>query len=173
MRKILGFGFLALMVASVGYGATGGTITGTVKGADGAPFRAAFVRAQNTKSKVTMMVLSDRQGRYFTDKLPAGTYDVWATAIGYKSDPSRRTGVTVEDGKNQSLGFTMQKGTVQWSQLTKYQGGMLLPDGPYKGEFLQECFNCHAMGKIGAVGRRDHDGGGSDRFHAASRRSEH
>jgi virginiamycin B lyase len=64
----------------------------------------------------------------------------------------------VEEGKDTNLGFTMQKGQVQWYQLTKYQGGMLLPDGPYKGEFLQECFNCHAMGKIGAVGRRDHDG---------------
>jgi hypothetical protein len=129
-----------------------------IKGPDGAPFRAAFVRAQNTKSKVTFMVLSDKQGRYFTDKLPAGSYNVWATAIGYKSDPLRRTDVALEEGKDTNIGFVMQKSAVQWSQLTKYQAGMLLPDAPKKGEFLQQCTNCHMMSKIGAVGRNDHDG---------------
>lgn len=158
MTKVTYFGILALMFASVGYAASGGTISGTIKGPDGAPFRAAFVRAQNVKTRMTMMVLSDRQGQYFTDKLPAGTYEVWATAIGYKSNPARIPNVTVEDGKDVAIGFSMQKGVVQWSQLTKYQAGMLLPDAKGKGQFLQECFNCHAFGKIGAVGRRDHDG---------------
>ena len=136
MKKLFSFSLLAVLFASVGYGATGGTISGVVKGPDGAPFRAAFVRAQNTKSKITTMVLSDRQGRYFTDKLLPGTYNVWATAIGYKSDPVRRPDVTVEEGKDTNLGFTMQKAAVQWAQLTKYQAGILLPDAPNKGEFL-------------------------------------
>jgi|HubBroStandDraft_6_1064221.scaffolds.fasta_scaffold116196_1 virginiamycin B lyase len=158
MRKILSLFSLAMLYACVVSAATGGTISGVVKGPDGAPFRAAFVRAQNTKSKVTFMVLSDNQGRYFTDKLPAGSYNIWATAIGYKSDPVRRTDVAVEEGKDMNIGFVMQKSAVQWSQLTKYQAGTLLPDAPKKGEFLQGCTNCHMMSKIGAVGRNDRDG---------------
>ena len=58
--------FLALisaviLLASVCHSAT---ITGTVKGVDGAPFQGAFVEAQNVKMKMTVNVLSDSQGRY-------------------------------------------------------------------------------------------------------------
>jgi hypothetical protein len=49
-----------------------------------------LVRVLNTKTKMTMMVLSDSQGRYWTDPLDAGTYDIWATSVGYKGEPVRR-----------------------------------------------------------------------------------
>src|SRR5439155_20023055 len=39
------------------------TITGTVSGPDGAPFRAAFVQARHAKLKMTVSVLSDNAGR--------------------------------------------------------------------------------------------------------------
>ena len=110
------------------YASPGGTISGTVKGEDGAPFRAAFVRAQNVKTKMTMMVLSDNHGNYSTDQLPAGTYEVWATSTGYKSDPARRSDITVEDGKTADVRFHMKKSAPHWNQLTKYQAGILLPD---------------------------------------------
>ena len=155
--KLLNLGLLALLLGSGADIASAGTITGTIKGPDGAPFRAAFVRVQNVKSKMTMMVLSDSQGRYWTDNLDPGTYDVWATAVGYKGDPARRGNVTVDD-KRQTIDFTMQTSLIQWSQLTKYQAGVLLPDAPGKWELVQQCFNCHALGKIGAVGRHDHEG---------------
>jgi len=54
------------------YAVPGSTISGAIAGPDAAPFRAAFVRAQNVKTKMTMMVLSDNEGKYSTDKLPAG-----------------------------------------------------------------------------------------------------
>jgi len=159
-KKVAGFlGLLTLLCCcSVGYAATGGTLSGTIKGPDGAPFRAAFVRVRNVNTKMTMMVLSDKNGQYFTDSLPAGTYEVWATAIGYKCDPARRPDVKVEDGKNQTVGFNMQKSMVEWASMTKYQAGTLLPDAPGKGQFLQECFNCHAFSLMASVGRHDHDG---------------
>src|SRR5579872_2486602 len=107
MKKVSALGILALLVASVAStAAAAGSLSGVLKSSDGAPFRAGFVRAQNTKSKVTFMVLSDKQGHYFVDKLPAGTYNVSASAIGYKSDPMRRTDITVEDSKDTNLGFT-------------------------------------------------------------------
>ena len=148
---------LSFLLAVSAHASPGGEISGTVKSEDGLPFRAAFVRAQNVKTKMLMMVLTDNQGQFHTDSLPAGTYEVWATSTGYRDDPSRRTGITVEDGKTTPANFTMKKGAVQWNQLTKYQAGILLPDGKGKDVVLQECFNCHAMSRIGVMGR-DRDG---------------
>ena len=99
MKKIVCTACLAFLLATSAYASPGGDISGIVKGEDGAPFRAAFVRAQNVKTKMLMMVLTDNQGQYRTDNLPAGTYEVWATSTGFRSDPSRRTDVTVQDGK--------------------------------------------------------------------------
>lgn len=153
MKKIFYVFLLMLLVTSLGYAAPGGNISGAIKSEDGVPFRAAFVRAQNVKSKMEMMVLSDNHGNYSTENLPAGTYEVWATATGYKSDPARRSDIVVQEGKTASVSFTMKKSSVQWSQLTKYQAGILLPDIKGKDVVLQECFNCHAMSKLGVMGR--------------------
>jgi len=106
MKKIPFAAFLAFLLATSAYASPGGDISGIVKGEDGAPFRAAFVRAQNVKTKMLMMVLTDNQGQYRTDNLPAGTYEVWATATGYRSDPARRTDVTVQEGKTTSVSYT-------------------------------------------------------------------
>ena len=67
---------LALMSATIFLAAFahGATITGTVKGPDGAPFKGAFVQAQNTKTKITVNVLSHKDGGYRVEDLPAGEY---------------------------------------------------------------------------------------------------
>jgi virginiamycin B lyase len=161
MRKFLSLAFVSLFVF-VGYAAAGGNIAGTIKGPDGVPFKAAFVRAQNVQNKIVTIVLSNAQGKYLVNNLAPGTYEVWATSVEYKSDPARRNDIKVDDGQTVSLNFTMQKGTLQWSQLTRYQAGMLLPiptSGPeVKGRdvLLQNCFGCHGMSKWGM--RADHDG---------------
>src|ERR1700737_3234203 len=115
MNKHLTVSLAALLLTSVGHAASAGIISGTVKGPDGAPFRAAFVRVQNMKTKMTMMVLSDNQGRYSTEKLPAGTYEVWATATGYRSDPAKRANVKLQEDQTATVDLTMQKTSVQWS----------------------------------------------------------
>src|ERR1700680_3575713 len=60
MRKFLSLVILSLF-ASIAHAAAGGNIAGTVKGADGAPFKAAFVRAQNMQTKMVTIVLSNAQ----------------------------------------------------------------------------------------------------------------
>ena len=77
------------MIAFLGSVCPGATVTGTVKGPDGAPFQGAFVEAQNTKTKMTLIVLSDSQGHYRIEKLPAGDYRVQIDATGYRADPRR------------------------------------------------------------------------------------
>ena len=158
MKKQFTIGVAALLLASVGQGALAATISGTVRNPDGTPFRAAFVRAQNIKTKITMMVLSDSRGRYCTDRLDPGTYEVSATSVGYKSDPvsAQRRARRQRTGPSTSPCRLLR---FSGSQLTKYQAGLLLPEAHGNGRSLiQQCFNCHAFGKIGAVGRHDRDG---------------
>ena len=40
------------------------TVSGTVKGPDGAPFKGAFVIAQNTANRISVSVLSNKDGHY-------------------------------------------------------------------------------------------------------------
>src|ERR1700730_18212719 len=85
--------------------ACGATIRGTVKGPDGAPFRGAFVQTKNIKTKITVSVLSDGQGHYRVDSLPAGEYQLQVRAVGYQSDP--RIGVKLVAQQSAACDFTL------------------------------------------------------------------
>src|SRR6266850_6242374 len=108
--KCLGVLTLALIPGSFAYGAT---VTGTVKAPDGTPFRGAFVQAQNTSTKITVSVLSDKNGRYRLENLPAGPYQLQVKAAGYRSDP--RPGVSLTATQNAAYEFALQKDMVRWS----------------------------------------------------------
>src|SRR5260370_41787093 len=107
MKKQLTFTLAALLLASTAPAALAATITGTITGPDGAPFRAAFVRVQNVKTKMTMMVLSDSRGKYWTDRLDPGTYEVSATWVDYKGDRVRRRTLTLEGDTPPTPHFTL------------------------------------------------------------------
>ena len=77
------FAFLILAASA----SRAATVSGTVKGPDGAPFKGAFVEAQNAATKITVSVLSAPDGRYRIENLPAGDYELRIRAIGYKADP--------------------------------------------------------------------------------------
>src|ERR1700694_5886084 len=106
---------LALMSAIVLLGSVchSATITGTVKGVDGAPFQGAFVEAQNTKTKITVIVLTDSQGHYRIEKLPTGEYRVQIRAVGFRAEA--KTGVNLSTDQNASFDFALEKGIVRWS----------------------------------------------------------
>ena len=91
MRSFTWFpvGILALVVATASL-AQAATVAGTVTGPDGGPFRGAFVQARNAKTKITVSVLSDPQGRYQIENLPAGDYRLQVKAIGYKAESEER-----------------------------------------------------------------------------------
>ncbi len=139
---------LTVALASTAFGAT---ITGSVQGPDGKPFMGAFVVAENTQNKMTVSVLSDAQGRYRIGNLPAATYTVQITAIGYASDP--RTEVRLTGEQKASFDFALQKKRVRWSDLSTYQGRQLLPktkdhDLSHRDNFFTTCFqSCHSFQK--------------------------
>jgi virginiamycin B lyase len=140
--------FLALTVG-LSTTAFGATITGSVTGPDGKPFMGAFVVAENAQNKMTVNVLSDEQGHYHINNLPAAAYTLKITAIGYKSDP--RAGVQLTADQKASFDFALQKTPVRWGDLSTYQGKQLLPktanhDLTYNDPFFTTCLqSCHSF----------------------------
>ena len=60
ISKLAAFASFLILFSSCAFAAT---VTGTVKGPDGAPFEGAFVLAVNAKTKISVSVLSEKQGR--------------------------------------------------------------------------------------------------------------
>jgi virginiamycin B lyase len=147
---------LGLLLLSVS-ASPASTITGTVTGPGTAAFQGAFVEAQNVKTKITVAVLSDTQGRYRIDNLVAGQYRVFTRAVGYRSET--RAGVNLAADRNASLDFALQTGTVRWSDISLYQGKQLFPPGHGKDILLSEtCAVCHSFQSRMASVTRDADG---------------
>ena len=144
----------ALMLACVS--AQAATVTGLVKGPDGAPFRGAFVQAQNTGTRILTSVLTDKSGGYRIENLPAGTYLVEVKAVGYRTDPRRDVKLAAD--QNASFDFALQQGMVRWSDLSQYQGEVLFPDAKGKDVLVGRCFACHSFQSRMASVRRDEEG---------------
>src|SRR5262245_32522051 len=86
----------ALLSSALISSAWAATITGTVTGPDGKPFMGAFVVAENPQTKMSISVLSNANGRYYLGNLPAATYTVKISSIGYASDPRSNVALTAD-----------------------------------------------------------------------------
>jgi virginiamycin B lyase len=151
-KRLMLFCSFALLVPT----SYAGTLMGAVKGPDGTPFEGAFVEAQNTKTKITVSVLSSEDGKYRVENLPAGSYQLKTRAIGYKADP--QNGVTLAAGQKASYNFALQKGIVRWTDLSDYQASKLLPAAPGKDAFFGKCLLCHGFQTRMASVHRDEEG---------------
>src|SRR3984957_10204411 len=140
ISKLAAFLSFVVLFSSSAFAAT---VTGTVKGPDGAPFEGAFVQAVNAKTKISISVLSDKQGRYRVANLAAGEYQVRVRAVGYTTDPHSAIVLTAD--QNLSFDFPLQAGTVRWSDLNLYQGKTLMPDGKGKETLSTNCYICHGF----------------------------
>jgi streptogramin lyase len=151
--RLTPFGVLGLLLLSTT--ADAATISGTVTGPDGKPFRAAFVQARNEAKKMTVNVLSGNDGRYFVENLPAGDYQLSIRAIGYKADP--KGGMKLTGDQELSQNFALQTGTVDWADLSIYQGLQLLPEAKGKATLAGNCLGCHGFQSKMAAFRRTED----------------
>jgi virginiamycin B lyase len=147
--------FIAISVCSAQF-ASGASVTGAVKGPNGASFKGAFVQVQNAKTKITISVLSDKNGRYHLDDLPAGTYSLRLRAVGYSADP--RNDVALTASQKATFDWSLQTAPVSWKELSYYQGDELLPAGKGKSLLEHDCFECHAFQSRMAGTKRDLDG---------------
>jgi virginiamycin B lyase len=143
-------------IVLAGSAAQSATITGTVKGVDGSPFMGAFVEAQNAKTHITVEVLSDGQGHYRIESLPAGEYRVQIRAVGFSADP--RAGVSLTADQNTSFDFALKKANVRWSDISFYQGMKLFPPAKGKDLLIRDCSICHEFQTRMAAAPRDEEG---------------
>jgi virginiamycin B lyase len=151
-RLLLGVGSIIAAMS----GADAATITGTVTGPDGKPFRGAFVQARNLKSKITVSVLSDNAGKYRVENLSAGEYRLQMRAIGFKAEP--KSGITLAADESLTQDLALERGTVRWSDISMHQGKKLLPEGRGKDELFTHCMACHGFESRMAAVVRDEDG---------------
>src|SRR5882762_12037033 len=98
--KLVAFLMLVVVFPSLVRAAT---VTGNVKGPDATPFEGAFVQAINAKTHISVSVLTDKQGRYRVENLPAGEYQVRIRAVGFATDP--RSAVNLTADQNISFDF--------------------------------------------------------------------
>ena len=139
------------LTASLASTAFAASITGNVKGPDGKPIMGIFVVAENSKNKMTVTVLSDAKGRYHINNLPAATYSVQISAVGYKSDPHDNVQLTAD--QQLSCDFALQAAPVRWTDLTTYQITQLLPKTAkhdlskrYQEPYFTTCMtSCHSL----------------------------
>lgn len=132
------------------------TVSGIVKGPDGATFQGAFVEAQNAKTKITTTVLSDSRGRYRIPDLTAGDYRVFIRAAGYRAEP--RSGVNLAADQNASFDFSLQNAPVRWNEISQNQAAQLWPPGKGKDLLFEHCNICHQFQSRMASVHRDLDG---------------
>src|SRR5580704_843352 len=151
--RFLALASLALLLAASSDAAT---VSGTVKGPDGAPVEGAFVQAQNTKTKISFFVLSDHEGHYRVEKLPAGEYRVQVKATGLRADP--KSGVVLTPDQSLALDFALATGMVRWNELSIEQAKKLWPEDKAKQIIFTKCFICHGFQTRMASVRRDADG---------------
>src|SRR5437870_4485948 len=142
MRFVAPLGVIGLFVFAASF-ADAATITGTVVGPDGAPFRAAFVQARHAGLKMTVSVLSDNQGRYVVENLPAGDYRLSIRAVGYQADA--KEGVKLTTDQSLAQDFKLATGMVDWTDLSIYQGLQLLPEARGKRTLAENCLGCHGF----------------------------
>jgi virginiamycin B lyase len=147
---------LMTLIACISSASYGATISGTVKGPDGAALEGVFVQAQNKKTNMTFMVLSDSQGHYRLEKLPAGDYKLSTKVTGYRGDPL--TGVNLTADQIASLDMSLRKSPVRWNEVSIYQVGKLWPASPVKDKIFSTCFTCHGFQTRIASVQRDAEG---------------
>ena len=148
--------YLAVSILSAVPLAMAGTISGTVKGPEGAPFEGAFVEARHMTTGISTDVLSQEDGSFTVPNLPTGTYRLAIRAVGYKADPQSETLNTAD--QHADADFSLQKGKVQWSDLSVWQARELLPNGPGKEALFANCFGCHNFQSRMATRRLDNEG---------------
>lgn len=142
-------GLVAVAAAAVALafsvqGAEEALLTGTIKSASGSPIEGVAVSAQVPGDPITTSVFTGADGRYFFPAMKAGTYKVWAQAIGLeRAESSADLGA-----KTSRVDFTMKETTDVISQLSGYQIMAALPEDTVahrrgKVLFQKNCTYCH------------------------------
>jgi virginiamycin B lyase len=150
---------VALWLPSAKAADNSGVVQGVVKDSSGAGLSGAFVKLKEADRHLTFMVISQAQGRYAADHLPAGQYLVQGIGNGYQSEPSRLVDLTGDQTLTVDLSLTAPQAPTQppsWTgtladQSRRMSGGAEksrsalppMPDGEGKRIIETRCVVCH------------------------------
>ncbi len=137
-----------------------GILQGVVKNSSGAPLAGAFVKMKNAERRLTFMVITQAQGRYSVNTLPAGKYVVQGVGGDYQSEPSAPVDLTPGKPVTVDLSLTVARapqlagawpGRLPGEQAGEADGGgapPALPDGEGKQIVETKCVSCHNAQRI-------------------------
>src|SRR5262245_28001338 len=141
-----------------------GILQGVVKDSKGASVAGAFVKMKNSERRLTIMVVSQAQGRYSVNMLPSGKYVVQAIGGEFQSEVSAP--VEVAAGKPVTLDLALSNtraphlpgawpGRLPGERVGEgAEGGApapALPDGEGKPIIEAKCVSCHDAQRITRV----------------------
>ncbi len=138
----------------------GGSIQGVVKSASGEPVSGAFVKLKNADRRLVFMVISQAQGRYTANNLPAGKYVVQGVGGEKQSEMSAPLDVAAGGKATADLSLTSDRAPAlpnSWPGRPPGQGGgeaegggalPPLPDGAGKQIVMTKCSTCHDYARI-------------------------
>src|ERR1700751_5086097 len=104
-----------------------GTITGTVSDPAGAVVAAAAIEARNVATGALYPVASSATGNYTIAQLPAGTYELSVTVMGFKK--FLRPGLVVEVAGTLRVDATLEVGSASESVTISAEAPMLKTEG--------------------------------------------
>jgi len=131
-----------------------GSLQGVVRNSDGAPIYGAFVKLKNAERRLAFMVVTQAQGRYVANNLPAGKYVVHAIGGDYQSELSAPVDVAAGRAATVELSLTAMRAPQlagAWpGRPPAVRGGRAsaaapppLPEGEGKQIVETRCVACH------------------------------
>ena len=122
-------------------------LSGAITSQSGQKLEGVTVSAKLEGSTITTSVYTDTAGNYFFPPLPAGTYRVWAQALGFEINKD-----SVELGAARRQNFTLQEMSDPERRFRQLPGEMMvaaLPeataeDARMKKIFMNNCAGCHS-----------------------------
>jgi streptogramin lyase/mono/diheme cytochrome c family protein len=122
-------------------------LMGKIHGADGKPLNGVDVTAQATDQTFKTTVFTDDKGEYVFPHLAAGTYKVWAQAVGFTTE---RVNATLDGAHTASRDFTMKTLANFENELTCADWFAALPEDTVahkrgKQVLYVSCSGCHGL----------------------------
>src|SRR5438445_1743566 len=110
---ILVSALVPLLLYTITASAIAGGVTGTITDPKGAAVRDAVISLADPITNQAATAISDEQGRYKFEALPAGIYILTVTAKGFNT--VRRENVRLEEDRVTTLDFKLEPATVEAS----------------------------------------------------------
>jgi virginiamycin B lyase len=138
-----------------------GSLQGVVKDSQGAPVTGAFVKIKNSERRLTIMVVSQPQGRFSIGALPSGQYVAQAIGGEFQSELSAPVEISGDKPTVIDLALTKARapqlagawpGRLPGEQVEEGGGGgapqAALPEGEGKSIIGAKCISCHDAQRI-------------------------